>query len=284
MKDARVTIFFMLGMLVTGWILPSVALANEVKDEGVPDGQSAEQPVVKAKKHKGFLAELFPSIGSRIWNPSISGNVKVNGNGHVGDELHLNDTLDLKMKDTKATHPDEVGLIPPDGKIRLNFEYYKLVGNKNLTSSANFKDTTYAAGEGLKSELRIKYLTAKWLPTYSPKGDKNSSLLFELVYFGQKQRVAGSLEGEQVKDFNGIIPAIGYRMEAGREGNTVYYAEASIYPGKQYYYNTEAGVVKLFGKLALGAGYRICAQKITSGNDYLAFKASGPFVQAIYKF
>ena len=283
MKNTRVTVVFMLGMLVTGWILPSVALASEGKDAGSSATQSVEQPVVKVKKHKGLLAEMFPTIGSRIWSPHISGSVKVNGNSHVGSELDLHDTLDLKMQDNKATNPDEVGLIPPDGKIRLNFEYYKLEGNKNLSSSANFKDTTYTAGEGLKSETRIKYLTAKWLPAYSPEGDRNSSLLFELVYFGQKQRVAGS-QGEEVKDFDGIIPAIGYRMESGRTGRTVYYAEASGYPGKQYYYNTEAGVVKLFGKLALGAGYRICAQKITSGNDYLEFKESGPFFQAIYKF
>jgi len=283
MKYSRLAVFFMLGMLVTGWVLPSVALASEKKEEGGSATQSVEQPAVKEKKHKGLLAEIFPTVGTRIWNPDISGNVKVNGNSYIGNEFDLHDTLNLKMKDTTATNPDEVGLNPPEGKIRVNFEYYKLEGNKKLNNSASFKDTTYAAGEGLSSELRIKYLTAKWLPEYSPEGDINSSLLFELVYFGQKQRVAGS-QGGQVKDFNGVIPAIGYRVEAGRTGKTVYYAEASGYPGKQYYYNTEAGVVKLFGKLALGAGYRICAQKITASKDYLEFKASGPFLQAIYKF
>lgn len=292
MKKIQLTVFFAVGIFSVGCLLPNIVLAN--------DGNSLENSVKNTqeikeakenketkgnkeiKKKKGLLEQIFPSVGARLWNPSISGHVRVNGSGH-GDQINLKDTLGLKMKDTQATGADGIGEEVPESKFRFNFEYYKLVGDKSLGSNTSFQDKTYAAGERVESELRIKYLTAKWLPTYSPVGDQNSSLVLELVYFGNKQRMNEHAENG-MKDFNGFIPAIGYRVETGRTSNTIYYGEASIYPMAQYYYNAEAGIVKKFGKLALGAGYRVCAQKMKSGNDELEFKASGPFFQAIYKF
>jgi len=89
MKNTRLTVFFALGMLVTELILPSAALAREEKNAGDSAVQSITQPAEKSvkkaekPKRKRLLEKIFPSIGTRIWNPSISGHVRVNGDGHL---------------------------------------------------------------------------------------------------------------------------------------------------------------------------------------------------------
>jgi hypothetical protein len=275
MKNVR-AVLFITGVMVFHCLLSSVALANEAND--------AVDQTEKGKKKRGILSELFSPIGMRYWNPNIGGNVKVNGNSHIGDKLHLDHDLDLKVEgaDQLSTSPDVVGLAD-NGKLRLGYECYELTGDKRLADSVNFQDNTYTAGEKLNSTLKIRYVTVKWLPDYRREGDHNASLMLGLVNYGHKIKVSGEAERSE-KRFTGTIPVIGYRMENGRAENTVYYAEASVYPAKHYYYNAEAGVVQRYGDFAIGVGYRVCAQKEKSGNDYLEYKATGPFVQALYRF
>lgn len=266
MKKFKCTVTFLTGVLIVG-MLPTAALANE----------SHEADAAGKKKQEG----LFSTFGVRYWKPAISGDVKVKGS-NGGTELGLKNDLDLHMKDILATSPDGTGLTAED-TFRLGYESYALTGEKQLDSRSTFHGVTYSAGETLKSRLDIMYLTAKWLPGYKKDEEKNTSLLLELAYYRHKQSEKGTA-GKDDKEFRGIIPAIGYRAETSGAGNTAYYAEASGYPGKNYYYNAEVGALKRFGKLSAGVGYRACGQKIQSGDDYLEYKAKGPFFQTLYKF
>jgi outer membrane protein len=221
-------------------------------------------------------------IGARAyyWFPSLKAALKA---GSSGTEFNIKDDLGISDSNTYSVETF-AGL----GNHHLTLSYTPLdySADKNITRTINFNNKTYAAGSGVKTDLRLRMLDAEYrydlLNFENILSGFSINLLGKIKYLDGEVKMNSTAAGEQKQTFGVPVPMIGAGLHVGLIANILEARAqaAGIGYSGNYFVDALADVaVTPFPFTRISAGYRYMKIKIDNVSDtYGDLDFYGPYL------
>jgi hypothetical protein len=242
-----------------------------------------------------LLAWTMPAgafeIGARAmyWFPSLTAEVRSDGDGVNGSLLNLKDRLGVG-DESFPTFEAFGGL----GRHRLSLGYTPInySGSATLTSTITFHGQTFAAGNRVDTDLKLRMLDLEYQYTFLDL--ENFLAGFSLGLIGQVKYLDGEVkmnapaDGRRASfDARLPVPMVGLSAHAGLLSG-ILEARAKVagigYSG-HYLYEAMADLsLTPFPFLDIHGGYKIIRVKIDRSDDYLDAQFAGPYVGLTVSF
>jgi outer membrane protein len=242
-----------------------------------------------------FAPPVFAfGFGARAdyWIPTFKGDLRVDGNGLVGDEVNLKDDLGVSNDNIPGAEAYfEIG----DHEISLAYSLINLSGAKNINKPIRFNGEIYMVNAYVESELKTSMIDLEY--QYKLLNFKNIlaglsiGIIAKVKYFDGDVRIHSSSIGsdnDTQKDIHVPVPMIGVGAKIGLLAN-ILEARAKVtgmgYSGS-YFYDAQADIaVTPFPFLNIHGGYRAMSVKIDNVSDiYAKMDFYGPYVGLAVSF
>jgi outer membrane protein len=244
-----------------------------------------------------FLLTIFytPSVfalefGARAdyWIPTFKGDLRVDKDGFVGDEISLKDDLGIGNENIPGA---EAFFGIGNHEFSLSYSQVNLSGAKNINKEIKFDGKTYILNSYVESELNTNMIDFEY--QYKLLNFKNIlaglsvGIIGKVKYFDGEVRLHSSIEDTK-ENIHIPIPMIGVGAKIGLLAN-ILEARAKFtgmdYSGNFFYDAMMDIAVTPFPFLNIHGGYRAMSLKIDNVRDiYAKMDFYGPYAGLAISF